>query len=196
MERVEILSHIKKAQCGDQASFDVLKEQYKSLITSCVMRRVLSGMNSQDKEDLFLEALISFCRAVSNYDCELSGVEFGLYAKICIDNGLVSFVRSYVRANRGLTVSLDTQDAVLNDKSEQDDFLQSLVDREKEAELVRAVRKHLSDYENRIWWLYVSGKSVTTIASEVGATSTKSVSNAIYRIRKKLREVFGENNIR
>ena len=196
MVRVEILSHIKKAQSGDQASFDVLKEQYKPLITSCATRRVLDGMNSQDEEDLYSEALVSFCRAVSSYDCELSGVEFGLYAKICIDNGLVSFVRSYVRANRGYTVSLDAQGTVLDDNSEHDDLLQSLVDREKEAELVRTVRKHLSDYENRIWWLYVSGKSVSTIASQVGATSTKSVSNAIYRIRKKLRDVVGENNSR
>ena len=196
MERDEILSHIKKAQSGDQTSFDVLKEQYKPLITSCAIRRVIDGMNSQDKEDLFLEALVSFCRAVSSYDCELSGVEFGLYAKICIDNGLVSFVRSYTRANRGLTVSLEAHGDVPDGKSEQDDILQSLVDREKEAELVRVVRKHLSDYENRIWWLYVSGNSVAAIASEVGATSAKSVSNAIYRIRKKLRAVIGENDSR
>ena len=192
MERIEILMHIKKAQAGDQSSFDVLKEQYKPLIESCSQRRILVGvMNSQDEEDLLQEALVSFFRAVSNYDCELSGVEFGLYAKICIDNALVSFIRSYLKANRGQTVSLECKEGELEESDQQDDLLQSLVDREKEAELVRVVRAHLSDYENRIWWLYVSGKSISAIAAEIGAPSSKSVSNAIYRIRKKLRTVVG-----
>ena len=192
MERFEIVMHLKKAQSGVQSSFDVLKEQYKPLIESCARRRVIQGvMNSQDEEDMLQEALVGFCKAVSGYDCELSGVEFGLFAKICIDNALVSFIRSYMRSNRGQTVSLEFKDSDIDAIGESDDILQSMVDREKEAELVREVRAHLSDYENRIWWLYVSGKSVSAIAADVGAPSAKSVSNAIYRIRKKLRTVVG-----
>lgn len=192
MERVEILAHIKRAQSGDQSSFDVLKDQYKPLITSCAQRRVVEGMNLQDVEDLYQEALVNFCRAVTSYDLEASGVEFGLYAKICIDNGLVTAIRSYMRANRKVTVSLEDGASAIENALSADDLLDSLIEREKEAELVRTVRKNLSDYENRIWWLYVSGKSVSVIARELGASGTKSVSNAIYRIRKKLRDVVGE----
>ena len=196
MERNEILAHIKKAQMGDQISFNVLKEQYRPLIDSCARRRLVEGMNSQDVEDLSQEALVNFCRAVSSYDLDGSGVEFGLYARICIDNGLVTFIRSYMRENRKVTVSLDDGGDAMQSASEGEDFLESLVEREKAAELVRKVRKNLSEYENKIWWLYVSGKSVASIAKEIGAPSAKSVSNAIYRIRKKLRDVVGENNFR
>lgn len=196
MDRIEILAQIKKAQSGDQESYNALKEQYKPLIEACVQKRVLDSMNTQDVEDLSQEALVNFCRAVSFYDCEYSGVEFGLYAKICIDNGLVSFVRAYMRTNRRQPVSLDegADDLVL--ASESVDILASLVERETQAELVRMVRNHLSDYENRIWWLYVSGIGVAEIARRIGAPSAKSVSNAIYRIRKKLREVVADSDHR
>ena len=66
------------------------------------------------------------------------------------------------------------------------DPLQSLVDRETAEELVRTIKKSLSSYENSIWWLYVSGMSVSDIASAIGEDS-RSVSNAIYRIRRKRR---------
>jgi DNA-directed RNA polymerase specialized sigma24 family protein len=53
--------------------------------------------------------------------------------------------------------------------------------------LCRTVRGHLSDYENRVWWQYVTGVSVADIAEGLGRDE-RSVHNAIYRIRKKLRE--------
>ena len=43
--------------------------------------------------------------------------------------------------------------------------------------------------------MYVSGMSVSEISRAVSADS-KSVSNAIYRIRKKLRETLGESSKR
>jgi DNA-directed RNA polymerase specialized sigma24 family protein len=53
--------------------------------------------------------------------------------------------------------------------------------------LCRTVRGHLSDYENRVWWQYVAGVSVADIAEGLGKDE-RSVHNAIYRIRRKLRE--------
>ena len=51
------------------------------------------------------------------------------------------------------------------------------------------ISANLSEYENRIWWLYTSGAHAKDIAERVGKDE-KSVSNAIYRIRKKLRELL------
>ncbi len=192
--KTELSAYIKNAQNGSQESFEVLRETYKPLIESCSRKHILDGMNSQDIEDMRQEALVNFYKAVCSYDCESHGVEFGLYAKICLDNGLVSFVRSYIRGKRRITVSLEDGGAEYADPYEQVDFLQSVIDGEKQAELVRKIKNNLSDYENMIWWRYVSGKRVCEIAEEIGAPSAKSVSNAIYRIRKKLRAVIAENN--
>ncbi|MBQ4091230.1 MAG: sigma-70 family RNA polymerase sigma factor [Clostridia bacterium] len=192
MEQVsDILAYVKLAQAGDQAAFEALKDKYKPLLESSARRATVEGMNSQDVEDLGQEALVNFYRAVCSYDCERHGVEFGLYAKICIDNGLVSFVRSYMRRRRKMTVPLSEGDELYE---EIEDPLESLIQSEKETELVHTIKNHLSDYENRIWWLYVSGNTVSEIAQRIGAPGAKSVSNAIYRIRKKLKSIIEDPN--
>ena len=192
MEQIpNILEQIKSAQAGDQAAFEALKDKYTPLLKASARRATVEGMNSQDEEDLEQEALVNLYRAVCSYDCDSHGVEFGLYAKICIDNGLTSFVRSYLRRRKKITVPLDDEDGLFE---EQNDPLQAFIQSEKETELVHIVKKHLSEYENRIWWLYVSGNSVSSIAEKVNAPSAKSVSNAIYRIRRKLKSIIEDPN--
>ena len=61
-----------------------------------------------------------------------------------------------------------------------------LMDEEAYLALYRKVKQTLSDYENRIWWLYLSGRTAKDIADAL-QTEEKSVQNALYRIRKKLR---------
>lgn len=190
----KITELILSAKSGSQDAFAALKEQYRPLIDGCVYKFAASDMTEQDMEDLSQEALVCFCSAVCSYDCDVENVEFGLYAKICIDNGLVSFVRSRSRRNRIVAVSLDDE-TDMHLSGAQDDFLQSFVDRERMSALVRKINKRLSDYENKIWWMYVSGMSVSEISRVVSADN-KSVSNAIYRIRKKLRETLSENSKR
>ncbi len=64
-----------------------------------------------------------------------------------------------------------------------------LIERENAAELSRRISEHLSEYENRVWWLYFSGLSSAQIARVVGR-SPKSVGNALCRIRQKLRALL------
>lgn len=186
----DLLFLIDKAQSGDQDAFGLLKDRYKPLIESCSYRYISSDMPTQDAEDLRGEALVHFCNAVCSYDVSGSSVEFGLYAKICISNGLVSYMRAYARRQRNRALSLEIESHGVDGAEDATDILQELIDEESTAELVRAIKKHLSDYENRIWWLYVSGMSVADIAKTVEAPDTKSVSNAVYRIRKKLGSVI------
>ena len=51
------------------------------------------------------------------------------------------------------------------------------------------IRGVLSPYENRVWWLYLSGRTAAEIGGQLGKDA-KSVQNAVYRIRRKLREVI------
>ncbi|MBQ8407409.1 MAG: sigma-70 family RNA polymerase sigma factor [Clostridia bacterium] len=180
---------VRSARNGSQDAFLELKSRYKPLLESQVVKHTLPDMTAQDAEDLRQEALVIFCNAVCNYNDSTEGVEFGLYAKICIENGLISFVRSYLRRKKKAVLPLESagqQDAV------EEDPLQALVDKENMAELVRVIRNSLSAYENRVWWLYVSGMSASDITKALGVKDHRSVSNAIYRIRKKLRSFLSE----
>ena len=67
------------------------------------------------------------------------------------------------------------------------DPARELEEEERFSQLCRTVREQLSDYENKVWWQYVTGISVSDIAEGLGRDE-RSVHNAIYRIRKKLRE--------
>jgi RNA polymerase sporulation-specific sigma factor len=60
------------------------------------------------------------------------------------------------------------------------------VEKEDYRELSRRIESILSPYENRVWWLYLSGLTANNIAARL-QKSERSIQNAIYRIRKKLR---------
>ena len=183
---------ILKAQSGEDGAFSALKDIYRPLIEASARKFCTDQMSEQDREDILQEALVHFCNAICSYNCESGGVEFGLYAKICVENGLVSFIRVYNRQNRLRAVSLEerTTDNVFDCDG---DVLETIAMRERTAVLVRQINKRLSKFENKIWWMYVAGLSVSAIADAVGA-ERKSVSNAIYRIRKKLKDALSEQN--
>lgn len=182
--REETVALLLGARDGSQDALNALKRLYAPLIEASVSKHAVADMSKQDLVDLREEANVIFCNAVCNYDNTVEGVEFGLYAKICIENGLISYIRSYYRRKKNPVLSLDSVSPSFGDTA---NLLQSIVDEENAADLVRLIRGQLSDYENRVWWLYVSGMSASTIASTLGDTDAKSVSNAIYRIRKKLK---------
>ena len=190
-EKNKVFELIEAAQNGVQEAFVELKTLYRPLLESQITKHKAPDMAMQDVEDMRQEALITFCNSVCSYRREPDGVEFGLYAKICIENGLASFMRSYNRRqNRAampLSFAVERVGSVI-------DPLQALVDKENAADLVREIKNNLSDYENRVWWLYISGLSVSEIASQLGVSDAKSVSNAIYRIRKKLRSLISERD--
>lgn len=190
----ELLALIGRASDGSQDAFAELRRRYAPLLESQVSKHSLSDMTVQDVEDLREEALVIFCNAVCNYDPSLSGVEFGLYAKICIENGLVSFIRSYIRRKKNAVLPLDSNKRIFSEGERVYDPLQSLVDKENMEALVRVIRNQLSEYENRVWWLYVSGMSVSEITQRLGDTDSKSVSNAIFRVRKKLRSFISDRS--
>ena len=187
----DVIDLILKAQAGEECAFSALKDIYRPLIEASAKRFRSDTMTDQDGEDIFQEALFHFCNSVCSYNCEAEGVEFGLYAKICIENGLVSFIRMYNRQNRLRAVSLEARTEPISDIG--GDVLESIVESERTALLVRQISRRLSVLENKVWWLYVSGVSVSDIVDRVGI-ERKSVSNAIYRIRKKLKDALGEEN--
>ena len=189
-EKEKLYEQISKARDGSQEALNYLKSKYAPLIESQISKHSLDDMTAQDIVDIREESLVIFCNAVCNYDLS-AGVEFGLYAKICIENGLISFVRSYSRRKKRFVLPLERAEG----SGDAPNFLQSIVDEESTADLVRTIRAKLSNYENRVWWMYVSGMSVSEIALALGGADPKSVSNAVYRIRKKLKGVIvGRDN--
>ncbi len=187
VDRSELVDLLCRVREGEQDAFAALLNQYRPLIESLVTRFGADAPLESDREDLRQEAMMSFYHAILAYDMEQTEVEFGLYAKICISNALISQLRIQKRRTvEHLTESLST-DVFVHDS---EDPAGRILEQERVKALYSVIRKSLSDFEYRVWQCYMSGRTAGEIGRLVGKDE-KSVSNAIYRIRKKLRALLG-----
>lgn len=183
----ELSNLILQARKGDQQAFEQLLDLYTPLIDS-MTAKFCTALSAQDGEDLRQEALVAFYHAVSSFRVEQTEVQFGLYAKDCIRNRLISHLRTLKKHEH--IVFLDDEESTTSLKTEDDSNpAKRLMDEEAYLALYRQVKQTLSEYENRVWWLYLSGRTAKDIADSM-QTEEKSVQNALYRIRKKLRSAI------
>lgn len=171
---------------GDQSAFDTLLDQYRPLIDASVARFSSDESFSLYCEDLKQEASVVFYNSILAYDLDQNEVEFGLFAKICIYNALVSFLRALKRRSAEPVAEIPQNLITVQDF---EDPSARMLEQERLKSLYAVIRKNLSELEYKVWQLYISGRSAAEIAALL-STDEKSVNNAIYRIRKKLRAVL------
>lgn len=161
-------------QQGDQSMYAQLFESYRSLITS-MARSFATSCPTVDPEDLIQEASLALSDAAKTYKIGNTEVTFGLYAKICIRNRLISVQRK----NR---------------------VKQKKVKKEKVESSVKKIalpahfslsesRQLLSRFENEVLTLYSEGRSYAEMAEELSC-SEKSIDNALCRIKRKIRKLI------
>ena len=177
---------ILKVRNGNQEAFVALLDRYRPLIDSSVSRFSSDEAFSLYREDLKQEASVVFYNSILAYDVEQTEVEFGLFAKICIQNALVSQLRT-LKKRSAETLETIPADRLVSQTAE--DPSDRLLEQERIRSLYAVIRKNLSDFEYTVWQLYVSGRSAADVASLLNSNE-KSITNAIYRIRKKLRALL------
>ena len=190
----DLLDLLCAAKAGDQQAYTLLLERYAPMLGAMVGKYAAADMSETDLEDLRQEASVVFCSAVQTYDTTKEGVEFGLYAKICVGHGLASAMRVFRRQRQHTLLSLEGEGLIEQNPGllgSEVSVSEALIDKERMEALQLTIQRALSSYESRVWWMYVSGASAAHIAHTLGKDE-KSVSNAIYRIRRKLRQVLGQ----
>ena len=187
-ERKDLNTLILGVRDKSQEDFEILLEQYSPLIESCVAFYSI-GTLEKYKEDFKQEATVAFYNSILSYNIAQSSVEFGLYAKICICNALNSQIRiSKKFLPETPQTDLDSFEFLIGNE----DPSLKVLEEERLDDLFKIIKDSLSDYEYKIWKLYFSGFSVSDIAAHLD-TDSKSVSNAIYRIRVKLKASIKNN---
>lgn len=177
-------------QTGDSAAFERLLAAYQPLIMSSV-HSVTSAM-SADESEVYADTSYAFYRAVLSYDTQQENPTFGLYAKICIRNHLIS---RYIRPRRP-SVAMSLDELYLTGRAEElfpGAAVELPGDRLAEAEslnlLYRKAREALSAYELSVFHLWAEGDSAAEIAHRLHRQE-KSVTNAIARSLAKLRKAL------
>ena len=173
---------------GDQKAFVSLLKQYSPLIEATVNKFCSDEFSANYEDDFRQEATVAFYNSVLSYDIEQSEVELGLYAKICMRHALISHIRI---AKRIPTEVQELSDNVISEEAS-DDPSSRLLEEERLSHLFKIIRNTLSAYEYKVWELYLSGCSTPEIAKKLN-TDSKSISNAIYRIRAKLKDSLNKD---
>ncbi len=174
---------------GDQQAFAELLGLYEPLFASLLSQCKDEEINEQDLEDIKQELTVVFYNAVLSFELDQKDVNFGLYAKICLRNALVTQMRRFRKRANLMPVFFSADEDLAASVADDDDVFTDLVKREELIALNKQIEAELSPFENKVWRLYVTGMSCKDIADAVDK-SEKSIENAIFRIRKKLRALF------
>jgi len=189
---LELISRLQK---GDGLAFEEINEKYRTVIESAsvsVLRSVERAgisVGAETLDDLRQEARLALYRAATRYDPDGDGkkVTFGLYAKICVRNALVSELRRMNAEKRRADRAAAKLVSDGGERPSSDNTL-GLFSQMKLEAVMEDSRRVLSRYEQRVLNEYISGSTIPEIAEELNKPQ-KSVNNALYRIRVKLRSL-------
>jgi RNA polymerase sporulation-specific sigma factor len=182
------------AQKGVVEAEETLIAKYVSLVRKCARPYFLSG---GDSEDLIQEGMLGLLSAVRHYTPD-KGAAFKTYAELCIRRRIYSAIRKFA-SPMGVSVGIPelqyTRNSVWFDfQDEVRDPEALLIDKERSDEFLRGFYSELSRLERNILKLYLKGAAYREIAKKTGK-STKSVDNAIQRVRHKLRSAKRKESV-
>lgn len=141
-----------------------------------------------EKEDLTQEGMIGLFAAIKSYD-RSKNTKFETYASQCINNSIKSAISKVSRLKdipQSALVSIDDSNTneVNTYLSAEDEYMAN----ESVSIIGKILYEELSEFENEVLRLYITGFSYNDIAAKLDKNS-KSIDNAMQRIRKKLEKV-------
>jgi len=172
---------------GDKAAFEELLTDFEPLIRS-ETARLLAGAPDflSETEELRQEGRLALYDAAMSYK-DNDGVTFGLYAKICVKNRLISYLRKLSSKKR--RADRAARRAQLDGARSADSADELFLAYERSGEVKRIVEAEATELEKTVFSLYMQRKSYADIAREIGK-SAKSVDNAICRVKAKIRKYY------
>lgn len=181
-----------RAASGDRAAEEALVLRHTRLVRVCARPFFLAG---GDSEDLIQEGMVGLLSAIREFRPQ-KGASFRTFAEVCVRRRIISVVRSAAGGKHlplNDSVSLDpslflaNQDftsfgtAYYHQRNPED----VVIHEENLSALEEAIREGLTRLETQVLTHYLNGLSYAEIAEEV-QRSTKSVDNAVQRIRRKI----------
>ena len=183
---------IKKINDGDIKAQNFILNKYKNVVSMKTKKFFLIG---GDNDDMFQEGMIGLYKAIKSFDAEKNN-SFKTFANICIERQLITAIKM---SNRQKHIPLNSSFSLNNIAFEEDDEtevieildtkyvedpLDTITKKEYFATLENNVNNSLSTFEKDVLKYYIEGVSYQDIAVRLN-TQTKSIDNAIQRIRKK-----------
>ena len=170
---------------GDAEAEEALVRRFSRLVRCRARPLFLAG---GDSEDLTQEGMMGLLSAIRSF-CPALGASFQTYAETCIRHRLITAVKSASRYKHS-----PLNEAVSFESSQFDESRavfalctpeEQVLAQERAGEMWEQFIRVLSAFEQDVLRLFLDGLSYQEMAECLGK-STKSVDNAVQRIRKKL----------
>lgn len=179
---------------GERTADDVLCERYKNIVRIKARPYFLIG---GDRDDLLQEGMIGLYKAIRDYSPDHNAV-FRSFAEMCIQRQLITAIKSATRKKHvplntyisfyGSTFTDDEKERPLLDtmegartESPEDAF----ISKESTEAIEKSLETLLTDLEHRVLELFIDGHSYQEISEQLSC-GTKTVDNALQRIKRKL----------
>ena len=188
---------IQELRDGDSDVTDYLCNKYKDLVRHNAKSMCILGA---EPEDLIQEGMIGLFKAVRDYDPGRDA-SFLTFANLCVSRQMYNAIQS---AGRQKNIPLNNYISLNGDRDENGDERpaaalelfadgglspeQLLIDKENTEILYRKICDELSDFENQVLDLYLTGMNYVQIAGVLGREE-KSTDNALQRIRAKIKKI-------
>lgn len=187
-----IINLISKAQSGDECAFEELLNRYQNLIKSKTYQYFLPD---GDKEDVYQVACIGFHSAVMSYSPK-HGRSFESFASFVINRKLktaIKISRAYNREilNQAYSLHQEYLEGLMFLDMIPDSSYQSQIETIENPFILDEYLNTLplTNYEKTILKLFLSNLTYQQIADSMKC-DTKSVDNAMQRVRRKLTKQF------
>lgn len=190
----ELLSYVVE---NNEDANNILIKKYEPLINKIASKMILYCKNNGlEKSDLIQEGMIGLNSAINRYR-EKNNALFYTYAKTCIERRIIStIIASNRNKNKILNESLSLDDEetslfnFIKDSTLNPEKL--LLDVELEEDLLFKIKSNLTDFEDQVFTLMISGFKYKEIAEILGKDN-KSIDNAIQRLKAKIRKIISNN---
>lgn len=177
---------------GNEEANNIILEKYTPMINNLASKMIKHcNNNGIDYNDLCQEGYIGLNYAINHFNEEKNTV-FYTYVKKCIERKMIStLIASNRLKHRFLneSISFDNDnnilDKTLKDELNNPEFIIENI--ELEENLIKNVKKKLTDYEEQVFELLISDFNYKEI-SDILDKDKKGIDNTIQRIRNKFKE--------
>lgn len=173
---------IEQYRAGNVLAFDEICRRYAPLIAALSNAFCFSGAETGD---LRQEGLYGLFTAVKRYDKEKEGASsFATFAYRCVKTSMLNLVKK----NSALKIKTEELAATENEDDASPSPEELAIKNENLSEKKRSLLEELSSYEKDVFVLYLRGYEYVEIA-EILKKSSKSVDNALNRIKEKAKRI-------
>lgn len=186
----ELISYINE---NNEEANNLLIKKYEPLIAKIANKMIISCPNTGiDINDLIQEGRIGLNHAISYFDSN-KDITFYTYAKKCIERKMISVIIATKRLkhkilNESISYDIDNDDYnfenLLKDNSSNPENI--IINSDSESELIKNIKKHLTDFEKEVFELLIASFNYKEIAIMLDKDK-KQVDNAIQRIKNKVK---------